>query len=121
MVKVETCFVVILVATRKCIGLVGHVTVLKLVAPTLQARECVFLLREKMEETYQKSHASDDAVAKQAKTDLQKFLSQHSIQLLATNLLLFGGDKHGIFSAQPGDLMHGFLEGIVKKYAVRAF
>jgi len=39
---------------------------------------------------------------------------------LATNLLSFGGDKYGIFSAQPVDLMHCFLEGIVK-YAVCAF
>jgi hypothetical protein len=82
------------------------------------SRECVFLLRKKMEETYQKSLSSDGDTAKQAKADLQK-LSQHSMEL-ATNLLSFGGDKYGIFSAHPVDLMHCFLEGIVK-YAVCAF
>jgi hypothetical protein len=72
-----------------------------------------------MEKTYKKSMSSDAGTAKQAKTDLQN-LSQHSMDL-ATNLLSFGGDKYGMFvSAHPVDLMHCFLEGIVK-YAVRAF
>jgi hypothetical protein len=65
-----------------------------------------------MEETYQKSLSSYTVTAKQAKTDLRN-LSQHSIDL-ATNLLSFGEDKYGIFSAHPVDLMHCFLEGIVK-------
>ena len=71
-----------------------------------------------MEETYQKYLSSDVDIAKQATTDLQK-LSQHSMEL-ATNLLLFGGDKYGILSAHPVDLMFCFLEGIVK-YDVCAF
>ena len=82
------------------------------------SRECVYLLRAKMEETFEKTKSDDADVAKQAKNDLQ-MLSQHSMEL-ATSLLSFGGDKYGIFSAQPVDLMHAFLEGIVK-YAVCAF
>eukprot|EP00978_Attheya_sp_CCMP212_P025389 scaffold81594_cov61-Attheya_sp.AAC.2 len=70
-----------------------------------------------MEEIFEKPESSDAAVAKQAKLDLHE-LSQHTMEL-ATSLLSFGGDKHGIFSAQPVDLMHAFLEGIVK-YAVCA-
>jgi hypothetical protein len=65
-----------------------------------------------MEETYQKSFSIDADTTKQAKTNLQN-LSQHSMDL-ATNLLSFGGDKYGIFSAHPVDLMHCFLDGIVK-------
>jgi hypothetical protein len=102
--KVVICFVVVLVACdcprAGCAN---------------TSRECVFLLRQKMEETYQKSLSSDAVTAKQAKTDLQN-LSQHSMDL-TTNLLSFGGDQYGIFSAHPVDLMHCFLEGIVK-YAV---
>eukprot|EP00978_Attheya_sp_CCMP212_P025387 scaffold81593_cov85-Attheya_sp.AAC.1 len=71
-----------------------------------------------MEEIFENTKSNDDAVAKQAKHDLHE-LSQHAMEL-ATSLLSFGGDKHGIFSAQPVDLMHAFLEGIVK-YAVCAF
>eukprot|EP00978_Attheya_sp_CCMP212_P021886 scaffold64342_cov48-Attheya_sp.AAC.4 len=67
---------------------------------------------------FRKNKSNDAAVAMQAKLDLQE-LSQHSMEL-ATSLLSFGGDKHGVFSAQPVDLMHAFLEGIVK-YAVCAF
>eukprot|EP00978_Attheya_sp_CCMP212_P007734 scaffold17975_cov55-Attheya_sp.AAC.3 len=64
-----------------------------------------------MEETFEKTKSDDADVATQAKIDLQE-LSQHTMEL-ATSLLTFGGDKHGIFSAQPVDLMHAFLEGIV--------
>jgi hypothetical protein len=83
-------------------------------------REFVFLLLiQKMEETYQKYLSSDVDIAKQVTIDLQK-MSQHSIEL-ATNLLFFGGDKSsGIFFAHPLDLMHSFLERIVK-YALCAF
>eukprot|EP00978_Attheya_sp_CCMP212_P009428 scaffold22307_cov29-Attheya_sp.AAC.7 len=80
--------------------------------------ECVYLLRVKMEEIFENTKSNDDDVAKQAKHDLHQ-LSQHAMAL-ATSLLSFGGDKHGIFSAQPVDLMHAFLEGIVK-YAVCAY
>eukprot|EP00978_Attheya_sp_CCMP212_P004528 scaffold9870_cov78-Attheya_sp.AAC.1 len=71
-----------------------------------------------MEEIYKNTKSDDAAVAKQAKLDLHQ-LSQHGMEL-ATSLLSFGGDTHGIFCAQPVDLMHAFLEGIVK-YAVCAF
>ena len=80
--------------------------------------ECVFLLRQKMEETYHISLSSDVDIAKQATTDLQT-LSQHSIEL-ATNLLSIGGDKYGIFSAHLVELMHCFLGGIAK-YAICAY
>jgi hypothetical protein len=65
-----------------------------------------------MEEAYHKSVSSYVDIAKQATTDLQT-LSQHSIEL-ATNLISFCGDKYVVFSAHPVDLMHSFLEGIVK-------
>eukprot|EP00978_Attheya_sp_CCMP212_P037553 scaffold178283_cov66-Attheya_sp.AAC.1 len=81
-------------------------------------KECVYLLRVKMEEIFENTKSNDDDVTKQAKLDLHQ-LSQHAMEL-ATSLLSFGGDKHGIFCAQPVDLMHAFLEGIVK-YAVCAF
>eukprot|EP00978_Attheya_sp_CCMP212_P005526 scaffold12431_cov57-Attheya_sp.AAC.1 len=83
-------------------------------------RECVYLLRVKMEEIFENTKSNDAAVAIRAKLDLQE-LSQHTTTELATSLLSFGGDKHGIFSARPVvDLMHAFLVGIVK-YAVCAF
>eukprot|EP00978_Attheya_sp_CCMP212_P016137 scaffold42014_cov81-Attheya_sp.AAC.1 len=82
-------------------------------------RECVYLLRVTMEEIFENTKSNDDDVAKQAKLDLHE-LSQHAMELATSRLLSFGGDKHGIFSAQPVDLMHAFLEGIVK-YAVCAF
>eukprot|EP00978_Attheya_sp_CCMP212_P022350 scaffold66620_cov41-Attheya_sp.AAC.1 len=71
-----------------------------------------------MVELYQNTKSDDAAVVKEAKNDLHE-LSQHRMEL-ATSLLSFGGDKHGIFCAQPVDLMRAFLEGIVK-YAVCAF
>eukprot|EP00978_Attheya_sp_CCMP212_P040693 scaffold225093_cov68-Attheya_sp.AAC.4 len=42
-----------------------------------------------------KNCSSDDTVANQAQIDLHE-LSQHSSMQLATNLLSFGSDKHGI-------------------------
>eukprot|EP00978_Attheya_sp_CCMP212_P010693 scaffold26017_cov86-Attheya_sp.AAC.2 len=80
--------------------------------------ECIYLLRVEMEEIYENTKSDDAAVVKQAKLDLHE-LSQHGMEL-AISLLSFGGDKHGIFCAQPVDLMHAFLDGIVK-YAVCAF
>eukprot|EP00978_Attheya_sp_CCMP212_P040765 scaffold226135_cov37-Attheya_sp.AAC.1 len=57
-------------------------------------RECVYLLRVKMEEIFENTKSNDDAVAAQAKIDLHE-LSQHAMEL-ANSLLSFGGDKHGI-------------------------
>eukprot|EP00978_Attheya_sp_CCMP212_P038528 scaffold191888_cov67-Attheya_sp.AAC.2 len=69
-----------------------------------------------MEELYENTKSDDAVVVKEAKNDLHE-LSQHRMEL-ATSLLSFGGDKHGIFCAQPVDLMHnlalhpeGFMRG----------
>eukprot|EP00978_Attheya_sp_CCMP212_P011345 scaffold28009_cov66-Attheya_sp.AAC.1 len=45
-----------------------------------QGRECVYLLRVKMEEIYENTKSDDAAVVKQAKRDLHE-LSQHGMEL----------------------------------------
>eukprot|EP00978_Attheya_sp_CCMP212_P013208 scaffold33151_cov81-Attheya_sp.AAC.1 len=92
MVKVETCFVVVLVVTQACDALAGHVTVSTQECCSNSNTECVYLLRVTMEEIFENTKSNDDDVAKQAKIDLHQ-LSQHAMEL-ATSLLSFGGDKH---------------------------